>query len=194
MSVPAPGRVRAVPTSLALLVPVLAALAPPAAARQVHKAPIGGGGAGPVVPALCPCPQPWRLAGNVGTNPVIHFLGTIDAAPLHLRVDNTRCMRYEHASNGTYHGINVLGGASINAIQPGVIGATIAGGGEDHLFGTDYPNDVTADLGTIGGGAGNLVTSPYATVGGGSSNTAGGLVAVVAGGAGNTASAANPNV
>lgn len=79
---------------------------------------------------------------------------------------------------------DVIGGAPINYASPGVIGATVSGGGATNYF---YTNGVTADFGTVGGGAGN-VASLYATVGGGSFNTASGEGATVGGGQDNTAS------
>jgi trimeric autotransporter adhesin len=107
---------------------------------------------------------------------------------------------------------NVIAGFQGNQAAEGVQGATINGGG-----GLAFPNQVSRDFGTIGGGEGNLAgeravvgggmyntasgfrstvgggsnnlaSSNYATVGGGTNNTASAYRATVAGGADNTAS------
>jgi hypothetical protein len=89
---------------------------------------------------------------------------------------------------------NVIGGASLNYIAPGVTGATIGGGGAVNFSGLAYSNSVTSYFGTIGGGAENLVTNVIATVSGGFENTAGGYAATVGGGSGNTASGQDSTV
>jgi hypothetical protein len=86
---------------------------------------------------------------------------------------------------------NLIGGFNGNSVTSNVNGATIGGGGEN-LF----PNRVTDDYGTVGGGeknqAGNNNFSPsdsmYATISGGFGNTASGAVATVGGGERNAAS------
>ncbi len=135
----------------------------------------------------------WLLGGNSGVTS--GFLGTTDAQPMEMRVSGRRAMRYQYAeeisnpnTNFQYRSINVLGGSEINTINAGVIGATIAGGGLDYLTGTDFPNTVTRDFGTIGGGLGNTASRERATVGGGLGNTASGPAAAVGGGVFNTAS------
>ena len=91
-----------------------------------------------------------------------------------------------------------------NRVTPGVVGATIGGGGFNGsmAFPTagsingDFSNRVTDWFGTVGGGlrnrAGNddatLDNALYATVGGGQGNAATGQYATVGGGANNTAS------
>jgi hypothetical protein len=94
---------------------------------------------------------------------------------------------------------NIIGGYSGNYVTAGVYGATIGGGGAEDQ---PYPNKVTGNYGTIGGGGGNeaggyatigggmwnAARGGYATVGGGRVNTASGYVATVGGGQGNTAS------
>ena len=67
---------------------------------------------------------------------------------------------------------NVIGGAPVNSVGVGVVGATIAGGGATNYFGPPYSNSVTADFGTVSGGSENASSAPAATVGGGSGNTA----------------------
>jgi hypothetical protein len=145
-------------------------------------------------------PLAWLLGGNSGA--VGKFLGTTDTQPLELRVNNRRAMRYTYAENTThqYRSSNVLGGSEVNQISVGVVGATIAGGGQDVFTGLDGPNRVTADFGTVGGGyvntAGHLSTigggvantaSLFSVVGGGIVNTASGPSSTIGGGVGNTA-------
>jgi len=80
---------------------------------------------------------------------------------------------------------NLIGGCSGNSVTPGVVGATISGGGVGQ-----YPNRVTDNYGTVGGGYNNQAGNnngdtgekQYAIVGGGYSNTASGGAATVGGG------------
>ncbi|MCH8913780.1 MAG: hypothetical protein IIA33_09465, partial [Planctomycetes bacterium] len=77
---------------------------------------------------------------------------------------------------------NLIGGFTANLVTPGVIGATIGGGGQ-----TDSPNLITGNYGSIGGGSSNTAGS-NATVGGGSSNTANAGSSTIGGGVHNTTS------
>jgi len=95
---------------------------------------------------------------------------------------------------------NIIGGASVNYVSNGVVGATIGGGGFTNFFGVARSNSVTGDFGTVGGGigntadedstvgggAGNMANSSGSTVGGGYQNIAGADYATVAGGFNNT--------
>ncbi len=86
---------------------------------------------------------------------------------------------------------NLIGGYSGNEVAAGVKTATIGGGGMD-----GYPNRVTDDSGTVGGGGDNQAgdgpadpnNAGAATVGGGWGNTAGANLSTVAGGYNNLAS------
>ena len=140
-----------------------------------------------IPPLPCGCPPAWQLIGNSNTFPLTQFLGTIDNKPLSLRVFNTRTMQYAYASNATYHSTNVLGGTDINAIATGTIGATLAGGGQDFFTGLDFPNVISADFGTIGGGSGHTLSGASGTIAGGALNAVSGPDAVVSGGRSNTA-------
>jgi hypothetical protein len=128
----------------------------------------------------------WSITGNAGTNPATNFLGTTDLTPLELRVNNQRALRLEYDSGH----ITVIAGLAANAVTPGAIGSTIAGGG-----GVGAPNLVTDRFGTVGGGVGNVAgdsdvntaTATTATVAGGRENTAAGFEATVGGGFTNTA-------
>ena len=132
----------------------------------------------------------WALTGNAGTNPATDFLGTSDNLPLVLRVNNEPALRLEpHAESP-----NLIGGHSANSVTAGVVGATLSGGGE-----TGFPNRVTDDYGTVGGGrnnqagdgAGTTADKCWATVAGGVGNAASGQYPSVGGGCNNTASAWN---
>jgi hypothetical protein len=155
-------------------------------------------------------PLAWALGGNTGTNPATHFLGTRDNQPLELRVNNGRAMRWEAVRdvydifNGyDYAGINVIGGHETNYVHPGVVGATIGGGGYFDSFTNSSPTNGVTDLfGTVGGGASNMAGSDndsiddaiFASVGGGEFNRAGASFATVAGGHDNAATADSATV
>jgi hypothetical protein len=134
----------------------------------------------------------WSLAGNSGTTGV-HFLGTTDAQPLNLRVNNARALRLEPASDGTNQSPNVIGGSADNTVTAGVHSATIAGGGRSNPSLPGSANRVTDHGGTIGGGVGNRAGGGgvdqwrFATVAGGSGNTAGYEGSTVGGGLNNSA-------
>jgi len=89
-------------------------------------------------------------------------------------------------NNSTNGAPNLIGGSRVNYVSPGVIGATISGGGATNYFGASYSNSVTANFGTVGGGYDNTA-SYFSTIAGGSDNTASGGGAVVGGGDSNHA-------
>jgi hypothetical protein len=120
----------------------------------------------------------WSLVGNAGTDPSTQFVGTSDAVDLRLAVNGATALRLGAAS-GT---ANLIGGHAGNSVGAGVVGAAIGGGGY-----SSYPNGVTRDYGTVGGGAGNAARGDYATVGGGSINAAEGSYAMIGGGRLNSA-------
>ncbi len=134
-----------------------------------------GGGAG------------WSLTGNASTTPGTNYLGTSDNQALEIKVNAVRALRLEPNATSP----NLIGGYSGNWLTSGVYGAAIGGGGI-----SSYPNRVTDNYGTVGGGidnqagdsAGSTWDEPGATVGGGSSNTASGTYATVGGGVENAAS------
>jgi len=144
----------------------------------------------------------WATNGDAGSNPAVNFLGTLDSAPLVLRVQNQRAVRYEPSaelSSGIPITNNVIAGSSANSVRAGVRGATIAGGGTptggDPPFVESNPNRVTAHYGFVGGGFGNLAggtdapldEGAFATVAGGQNNTARGYGSSVVGGSDNVA-------
>jgi hypothetical protein len=86
--------------------------------------------------------------------------------------------------------VNVLGGAASNFIDPGVTGATIAGGGQDSNNGFDFPNDIRGHFGFIGGGSANFIDAyVHGVIGGGSGNIVQGNYSTITGGADNNAQA-----
>jgi len=143
----------------------------------------------------------WSLTGNSGTSPASgDFVGTTDNRPLELHVNSLRGMRLEPTVNDVNHlGIvNVVNGAAVNFATVGIYGATIAGGGAGNYFALGdsglLVNSVTADFGTVGGGAYNTASGPGSIVGGGGfdgtsvfGNTASGSASTVAGGMANFA-------
>ena len=122
-------------------------------------------------------------AGNVGVGTSaptakLHVVGTV----------NLTGLRTEGTSDP-----NVVGGKNTNNATPGVIGATISGGGGG------AGNRVTDNFGTVGGGsqnragddAGTTNDKLFATVSGGAGNIASGTGSTVPGGSNNTAQGSN---
>jgi hypothetical protein len=127
----------------------------------------------------------WQTGGNSGANPTNGaFLGTTDDQPMEIRVSGGRALRLEPNVNGAP---NVIGGSPNNLAGPGVVGATIAGGGAVNFGSASYTNQVTGHFGSIGGGNGNSAVGG-ATVGGGLYNSSGGNDSTVGGGEFNSAS------
>ncbi len=112
----------------------------------------------------------WRAAGNAGTTPGTHFLGTTDNQALELKVNGARALRLEPNTNGAP---NMIGGSAVNYVGTGIFGATIAGGGAANYFGSAYSNSVLSVFSSIGGGLNNTIRTNaiYSTIGGGNQNT-----------------------
>jgi hypothetical protein len=115
----------------------------------------------------------WELDGNAAAG----WLGTTNATPLTLKVNNTVGWRLLK-STGTP---NVVGGCSGNTVSA-IEGATIGGGG----YGA-APNQVTGAFGTVAGGVKNSA-GDRAAIAGGTSNTASGIRSAIGGGYNNLAS------
>jgi hypothetical protein len=79
----------------------------------------------------------WRMGGQPGAN-LDAAIGTSDATPFEIRVQNTRAFRAEPTGSAP----NIIGGASDNSVT-GAIGGTIGGG---------QGNNVSANFGTVPGG------------------------------------------
>jgi hypothetical protein len=88
---------------------------------------------------------------------------------------------------------NLIGGSPLNFVASGVVGATIGGGGAISFAGSPISNSVTANFGTVAGGAGNLASGLGSFIGGGGydgifldGNTAQGNAGTIGGGLGNS--------
>lgn len=92
-----------------------------------------------------------------------------DSAPLDIKIDGQRTLRLEAGAGGAP---NVIGGSSVNSAAPGVQGAAIGGGGSS-MPGSEAPNRVQGNFGTIGGGGNNTIglAANHSTIGGGFLNT-----------------------
>jgi len=112
----------------------------------------------------------WKVSGNTGTVNGVNYLGTSDNQPLELKVNGGRAYRLEPNTNGAP---NVIGGAAVNQVSPGIVGATIAGGGATSYANFPRTNSIASDFGFIGGGLENSIgtNSQQATIGGGFSNS-----------------------
>ena len=120
----------------------------------------------------------WLLNGNSGTTPGTHFLGTTDNQPLEVKINGLRVLRLEptgdsESDTGTLPdgAPNVIAGAPNNFVAPGVVGATIAGGGATNFNAVARPNSIAGDYATIGGGLFNTIQpASGATIAGGTRN------------------------
>ena len=127
----------------------------------------------------------WKTIGNAGTTPGANFLGTTDNQALELHADGNRALRIEPGSYGSVFMPNVIGGASINSVTSGIIGAAIGGGGETDVA---NPNSVGDNFGAIAGGAGNTILSGgnCGMIGGGYLNSVSGVRGFLGAGQNNT--------
>ena len=130
----------------------------------------------------------WRLDGNAGTTPGAHFLGTADAQPLEIKVNNARVLRLEPTAGGSP---NLIGGLAANSVAAGVEGATIAGGGQPGSGANAI--GASGSYGTIGGGSLNKIATnaPWSAIGGGQGNSVAHRLGWVGGGAFNQAGSAD---
>ena len=107
------------------------------------------------------------VQGDTILNGNVNMGGALNAnMPLEFKINGQRGLRME---SGGSNSVNVIGGWAGNSVAPGIVGATVSGGGSGKYVGITYSNRVEADFGSIGGGAGNLIDN-YAsssTVGGG---------------------------
>jgi hypothetical protein len=95
-------------------------------------------------------------------------LGSTPQQPLQLLADTTRVLRLEAGTNGIP---NIIVGAPVNAVAPGVVGATISGGGAESYFGAAWTNFVGGNFSTLAGGADNRIESDwFSAIGGGRRN------------------------
>jgi len=145
----------------------------------------------------------WLLTGNAGTSPAVNFLGTTDAQPLVIRVNNAQTFQFNtNLSLQRDAGGNTRGQGAVDLQSMRVLATQVAsgdysviGGGQNNTAsgqyattGGGYGNTASSTFATVGGGYDNTVSGDYATVGGGYRNTARGNSATVGGGNNNTAS------
>jgi hypothetical protein len=133
---------------------------------------------------------PFELGIAVGGNPEMSPRTPLTAAAYAKALPGMYTFYRNRSGDATY---NVVGGASHNSVGPGVVGATIGGGG-GLIGGFVVPNEVNGDLGTVSGGSYNRANGDYSTVAGGGSNTAGGEGSHIGGGFGNTADGSSATV
>ena len=129
----------------------------------------------------------WSLTGNAGTTPALHFLGTLDAQPLELRVDGQPALRLEPATSPALGAMpNIIGGGGNSSLAAGNFGVTISGGGSHRAEDQSY-------FSTISGGLSNSLASgaSYSVIGGGNANALGtnASFGVISGGESNQANA-----
>ena len=120
----------------------------------------------------------WLLTGNAGTDPAVNFLGTTDAQPLCIRVDNQETFRFNPPGSSAPAWSIQRGGGNLRGLHAVDLQSSRSG----------VTQVASGDYSVIGGGRNNTASSTYATVGGGQENTASGLIATVGGGFQNTAS------
>jgi len=126
----------------------------------------------------------WQLGGN--TVSAGQFLGSANGQSLEFRIGSQRALLLTPSSTDAP---NLIGGAPVNLVDPGVQGAVIAGGGTTNFLGQSSSNRISADFSSIGGGSGNWIQSgaDHSTIGNGWNNliSAGAYESVIAGGDGN---------
>jgi hypothetical protein len=115
----------------------------------------------------------WQLGGNNVAGG--QFIGSTNNQPVELWANQLRAFRLEPDTN-SFGAPNVVGGAPNNYVDPGIYGATIAGGGVLNYGPTNAyepgpgSNHVSASWGTISGGRRNTVGADHSVVAGGHDN------------------------
>jgi len=176
----------------------------PATSLLVYNTATAGTGATAVTPGfyywdgnrwvrLADGGKAWLLTGNAGTNPAANFLGTTDAQPLCIRVNNQETFRFNPPGTSAPAWSIQRGGGDprgLHAVdlQSARSAATRVASGDYSVIGGGQNNTANGRWTTVGGGRSNTASGPDATVGGGWDNTASGLEATVGGGWNNTAS------
>jgi hypothetical protein len=115
----------------------------------------------------------WQLGGNAVAGG--QFIGSTNNQPVELWANQSRAFRLEPDTN-SFGAPNVIGGAPNNYVDPGIYGATIAGGGVLNYGPTNAylpgpgSNHVSAIWGTISGGRRNTVGADHSVIAGGHDN------------------------
>jgi hypothetical protein len=128
----------------------------------------------------------WSLTGNSITG--TEFLGTTNAQPLVIRVNNTQTFQFNtDLSLQRDAGGNTRGQRAVD-LQAARSAATQVASGDYSVIGGGQNNTASGYVATVGGGYANTASGNAATVGGGYANAASGIGATVGGGQSNTAS------
>jgi hypothetical protein len=200
---------------------VAAPVTGPATSLLVYNTATAGAGATAVTPGfyywdgsqwvrLLGGGEAWLLTGNAGTDPAVNFLGTTDAQPLCIRVDNQETFRFNppgagapawsiQRGGGDPRGLHAVDLQSARAQATEVASGdySVISGGENNTASSSYAtvggggnNTASGDYATVGGGGYNTVTvdAENGTIGGGARNTVSSIAATVGGGGNNTAS------
>ena len=115
----------------------------------------------------------WLLTGNAGTNPAVNFLGTTDAQPLCIRVDNQETFRFNPpgASAPAWSiqrgGGNQRGWHAVD-LQSARVAATEVASGNYSVIGGGGSNTASGGFATVGGGYANTASGDYSAIPGGS--------------------------
>jgi len=135
----------------------------------------------------------WSLTGNSGTNPATNFLGTTDAQPLVIRVDNQETFRF-NAPDGSAPGWSIQRGGGdtrgLHAVdlQSARAAATQVASGDYSVISGGVENTASGEVSTVSGGYLNTAGGFGSVISGGTQNVASNLWSTVGGGAENTAS------
>jgi hypothetical protein len=141
-----------------------------------------GGNLSWLTPSALVTGSAWALTGNSGTNPAVNFLGTTDAQPLVIRVNNTQTFQFNtNLSLQRDAGGNTRGQGAVDLQSSRSVPAQVASG-DYSVIGGGQNNTASGYIATVGGGYQNIASGQYATVGGGQNNTASGYIAAVGGG------------
>jgi hypothetical protein len=135
--------------------------------------------------------EAWLLTGNAGTNPATNFLGTTDAQPLCIRVDNQETFRFNPpGASAPAWSIQRGGGdpRGLHAVdlQSARAQATQVASGNYSVISGGWRNTASGYIATVGGGNKNTASGSGSTVGGGEYNIASGVDATIGGGYQNT--------
>lgn len=130
----------------------------------------------------------WNSSGNSVS--AGQFLGSTNTQALEVRVNNRRAVSYEPSVNtdSQSNGVNIVAGSPNNFVGPGLIGATLSGGGARTYLSTPETNSILSDFGTIAGGSGIEIRadSRHSSAGGGQRNVVNGAWhGAISGGSGN---------
>jgi len=129
----------------------------------------------------------WQLGGNNVASS--QFFGSTNDLPVRIRVNNMRALII---TTNPADSANLIGGSPANAIDEGIEGAVIAGGGTTNFLGTSSSNHISANFSSVGGGSGNWIQggADHAVIANGWNNliASNAFQSVIAGGENNTIS------